>query len=135
MEPESHDEPTCGKGIAASAGLQESLAAFMRAMADMLQSHTRALDPKEPNGRAEIDAYNRIVSEHRSLGDRLDALAALMRGYRDLPVAAHDMDVIMDQRSLDAFTAMVLREQELSALLQERVKEHGEMLAAIHGEA
>lgn len=131
MEPENHDEPTCGKGIAASAGLPETLAAFVRAMADMLQSHIRALDPDEPHGRIEIDANSRIVSEHRSLGDRLDALAALMRGYRDLPVAGHDMDIIMDQRSIDVFAALVAREQELSALLQERVKEHGEMLQAM----
>ena len=130
MEPESQNEPTCGKGIAASAGLPETLAGFMRAMADMLQSHVRALDPNEPNGKAEMDAYNQLVSEHRSLGDRLDALAALMRGYRDLPVAGHDMDVIMDQRSFDVFAALVAREQELSALMQERVKEHGEMLEA-----
>ena len=130
MEPESQDdEPTCGKGIAAGAALPERLAAIMRTMADMLESHIRALDPEESNGKAEIDAYDRLVSEHRSIGDRLDALAALMRSYRGLPVAAHDMDIIMDQRSYDAFAALVVQEQELSALMQERVKEHGEMLA------
>ena len=130
MDPESDDEPTCGKGIAAGASLPEKLAAVMHAMADMLESHVRALDPDEPGGKAEIDAYDRLVLEHRGIGDRLDTLAALMRGYRGLPAAAHVMDVIMDQRSIDAFAALIAREQELSALIRERVKEHAEMLEA-----
>jgi hypothetical protein len=134
MEAEGDDQPTCGKGIAASAALPEIFAALASATANMLHNHIRALDPGEPAGKAETDAYQRLVAEHRAVADRLEALAVLMRGYRDLPMASHDMGALTDQTSLDAFTAFVLRERELLALLQERVKEHGDMLAAVEGE-
>jgi hypothetical protein len=135
MEAESEDQPTCGKGIAANAVLPDKIAAVVRATADVLHNHIRALDPKETNGKAEIDAYHRLIAEHRALSDRLEALAALMRGYRDLPMASHDMGVIMDQRSHDAFAALVSSEEDLFELIQERVNEHSRMLEEMRREA
>jgi hypothetical protein len=133
MATESDDsEHTCGKGIAASSGLPEAMSAVMSGMAGVFENHIRALDPQEDNGRKEIEAYQRLAAEHRDLGGRLEALGSLMRGYRDLPMASHDMDVIMDKTSLDAFVAMVDYEKKLLALIQERVAEHDGMLQAMH---
>jgi hypothetical protein len=134
MEAESQDQPTCGKGIAASAVLPDKVAALMRATADVLYNHIRALDPKEADGKTEIEAYQRLVAEHRAIGDRLKALAALMRGYRDLPMASHDMEIIMDQRSQDVFAALVSREEDLLVLIQERVNEYRRMLEEMRRE-
>jgi hypothetical protein len=125
------DEPTCGKGIAASAVLPEKLSAVMRALADVLENHVRALDLQEANGKAEADAYQKLIAEHRALGDGLEALAATMRRYRDLPMAGHDMTVMMDQRSIDVFATLVGREQELMTLIKERVEEYNGMLQAM----
>ena len=54
-----------------------------------------------------------------------------MRGYRDLPPAPHDMRVLADQRSVDAFGAFIGAEESLLALLQESVRSHREMLSAM----
>jgi hypothetical protein len=131
MEAENQDQPTCGKGIAANAVLPEKVAALVRATADVLQNHMRSLDPKEANGKAEIEAYQLLVAEHRSLGDRLEALATLMRGYRSLPMAGHDMSALTDQRSVDVLAALVSHQEELLALVQERVNDYGRMLEAM----
>jgi hypothetical protein len=130
---EHDDEPTCGKGIAANAVLPERISAIIRGTGEVLHNHIRSLDPRENNGRIEIEAYQRLVSDHRDLADRLDALAALMRGYRNLPMAGHDMAALMDKASLDVFAHLVARERDLLALMQDRVKEHDEMLEAMRG--
>jgi hypothetical protein len=126
------DAPTCGKGVAESAVIHERLSAFMRGMAGVLENHVRSLDGGEPNGRLEIDAYRNVIAGHRDVAERLDALASLMRGYRSLPMASHDMDIIMDKASLDAFAGLVDDERHLLAALEERVKEHGGMLDAMN---
>jgi hypothetical protein len=131
MADEHGDQPTCGKGIAASATLPETIAALARATADVLDNHIRALDPNEANGKAEEAAYRRLVSEHRRIGAELKALAETMRGYRDLPMASHDMDVLGDERSLKAFVALVERQEDLLALLQARTAEYRGMLEAM----
>ena len=46
------DQWTCGKGLAAGADLPGKLAALLAARAEVLERHTRALDPSEPSGRA-----------------------------------------------------------------------------------
>jgi hypothetical protein len=125
------DEHTCGKGIAYNAAMPAALSASLRAMAEVQQNHIRSLDPREANGGAEIEAYTRLMSEGRAIADRLDALAELMRSYRDLPMAGHDMDKLMDKPSVDVFTAMVARDRELLALMDARVKEYGGMLDAM----
>jgi hypothetical protein len=128
---ETDDEPTCGKGIAASADLPDRLSDFMRAMADLFENHIRALDPAEDSGRVETEAYQQLRSSHHDLGGRLEALAASMRGYRNLPMAAHNMDILMDRASSDSFARLVESEKDLLALLQDRVEEHGKMLEAM----
>lgn len=124
----SDEQHTCGKGIAASGALPEKMSAVLRVMADVHQNHIRSLNPDEPNGKLEIAAYESLVAENRDLARRLDALAHLMRGYRDLPMPSHDMDVLTDQHSTNVFKALVDRERDLLTLMQERVKEWDSML-------
>jgi hypothetical protein len=131
MADEHDDEPTCGKGVAGNAVLPEKVAVAMRATADVLENHIRALDAGEANGKAEEDAYRRLISLQRSVAAQLDALAAMMRGYRGLHLASHDMDVIGDARSVEVFGVLVEREQDLLALLQARVAEYKGMLDAM----
>ena len=93
------DQPTCGKGLAANAILPERLGALMNAMATMLENHTRALDLNETNGRLEHDAYERLVSDQRTLASGLEALARALEGNRDLPMARHNLAPLNDQAS------------------------------------
>ncbi len=122
------DQPTCGKGLAANAILPEKLGTLMRALADLLDNHTRSLDRGDPNARLEIEAYAHLVQEQRAIAAYLQGLTETMRGYRDLPMGAHDENVLGDQRSLDVLAAFIRAEEELLALLQEHIKEHRSML-------
>lgn len=85
------------------------------------------------NGKAELGAYQRLVEEHRGAAGALAGLTAAMRGYRDLPAAAHDMGKLMDAASVEVMEAMVRAQEDLHALLQERVTQHGEMLRQMRG--
>ena len=125
------EQQTCGKGLAAHAVLPEEIGALMEAMAGLLQNHTRSLDPDDANARLERDAYDRLVEEQRAIAASLDALAAAMRSYRDLPVAAHDESVLADHDSLDVFAAFVRAEESVLARLQETAAEHRAMLGAM----
>ena len=120
---------TCGKGLAASAGLPAKLGELMGAMAEVLERHTRALDLGEPAGRQENEAYQSLVRRHREVAEQLRGLAEEMRGYRDLPMASHDMAVMLDpQGQAEAFGRVVAIERELVELLGEKLREAEEML-------
>jgi len=126
-------EPTCGKGIAASAPLRARLAELMAASAGIFEGHQAALDPNEPNGRLELDAYQRLAEAHRQLASALTAVAEQMAGYRDLPMTEHDMPAMMDAKRAEEFERYVRAEQELLALLQEHLKADLEMLGQMRG--
>lgn len=121
---------TCGQGLAASAIVAEKLGAFIGAMAELLQDHTRALDGRDANARVEHAAYEDLVKQQRAIASSLSTLAATMRGYRDLPAAPHDESVLADQRSIDVFTALIVAEEELLGQLQEDVESYRAMLNA-----
>ena len=123
------DEATCGKGIAAGADLPARLGQLLAARAEVLERHTRALDVDDANGRREHDAYMDLVGRHRAIAADLDALAQQMRSYRDLPMAAHNMEVMMDPNGqMAAFKTFVDIERELAAFLQTSVEENEKML-------
>ena len=126
------DEATCGKGLAANAVLPEKLAALMGAMADLLENHVRSLDSSDPNGRLERDAYQRLVEDQRALASALGALASAMASYRDLPMAPHEVTVLMDQKSKDVFVSFIHAEEEAAALLRRRIDEHRAMLGQMN---
>ena len=125
------EQPTCGKGLAAHAVLPDRIGALMEAMAELLQNHTRSLDLDDANARLERDAYDRLVGEQRAIVASLEALAAAMRSYKDLPVGRHDESTLADRQSVDAFAAFVRAEESVLALLQDTVAEHNAMLGAL----
>jgi hypothetical protein len=127
------DEPTCGKGIAANAPLRARLAEWMTASAGIFRGHQAALDPNEPNGRLELDAYQRLAEAHRQIASALAAVAEQMAGYRDLPMAEHDMQAMTDPRRAEEFERYLHAEQDLLALLQSNLKTDLEMLRQMQG--
>jgi hypothetical protein len=120
MEP--IDQPTCGQGLAANAVLPAKLGELLDATAEVLDRHTRALDPAEPAGRAERDAYAALVGAHRTIAGELARLAQQMEGYRDLPMPRHDEAVLADPAGqAEAFRRSVAVERELLQLLTAKV--------------
>jgi hypothetical protein len=122
---------TCGEGLAAHAVVPEKLGAFIGAMAELLQNHTRGLDDRDANARLERKAYEDLVKQQRAVATGLSALAGAMKGYRDLPPAAHDERILADQRSIDVFSAFIHAEEELLGQLQKGLDSHRAMLSAM----
>ena len=87
-------QPTCGQGLAEHAALPEKFADVIGAVAENLEIHLGALNPSDKRSRPEFDAYVALTTEHREIESRLRALALQMEGYRDLPMAEHDMAVM-----------------------------------------
>jgi hypothetical protein len=126
---------TCGQGLAAHAPLPAMLGELTAAVGKILELHIPALDLDDPNGRQEAEAYRVLVEAHRETADQLQKTAEAMRGYRDLPMARHDMEALASPASLDAFRRFVGIEQDLLALLQARLEDDQEMLRSMEGEA
>jgi hypothetical protein len=97
-------EQSCGKGLAAGGEVPAALAQLIIAMADVLEEHTRALDPVDDiRARRELQAYRAIIVEQRRAASQLDATAALMRSHRDLAPAPHDQEVMRSEAAAKAF--------------------------------
>jgi len=124
VEQMEHDEqPTCGKGLVANAALPTKLAELMAAQAEVLERHTRALDPADAAGNEELDAYSSLVRAHRGVASELASLAEAMSRCRDLLMGRHDMTVMTDPRGqTEAFKHFVDVERELLAYLQARLE-------------
>jgi hypothetical protein len=131
MDEVETDEPTCGKGLAGNAVMPERMAKLLQAIANVLENHIRSLERADPDGKREIEAYERLVRDHRAAAIEVSALADAMRSYRDLPVAEHDMAVLGDARSVEVMDALVRAEEELLSPLRDRVAEHAEMLRSM----
>jgi ribosomal protein S12 methylthiotransferase accessory factor YcaO len=122
------EQQTCGKGLAANAALPERIGALMQAMAELLQNHTRSLNLSDANAALERNAYDVLIQAQRDIASRLDALAATMRSYRDLPIGKHDERALTDQTSLDVFGSFIRAEQNVVSLLQQNIATHRAML-------
>jgi hypothetical protein len=135
MEQREHDDPsTCGEGLAANAALPAALAELMAAQAEVLERHTKALDPADANARKEFDAYAKLERAHRSVASQLTSLAEGMASYRDLPPAPHDMGVMSDPKGQqEAFRRFVVVERELLALLRAKLEAEEELLEGAAG--
>jgi hypothetical protein len=121
---------TCGQGIAQNAALPAKLADVLAAVAENLEVHLTALDPKDKASRPEFDAYVALATEHREIESRLRALVVRMEGYRELPMANHDMTVMTSAKTAQAFERLVTEEKALSALLASRAERFRQMLNA-----
>jgi hypothetical protein len=128
------EEQTCGKGVAANAVTPEHMSRLLEALAGVLENHMRALSADDPNGRLELAAYERLVREHRAAANGLKTLAEIMRGYRDLPPAPHDMAPLMDAASVQMLAELVEAQRELGELMQQRADEYGAMLGQMRTE-
>lgn len=122
------DDWTCGKGIAANAPLPAALGKLASAQAAVLQAHMRALDPSDPAAKLEYDTYDVLVQEFQQIGALLMKLAQKMTDSRNLPVAPHDEQAMMDRAVLTSFETYVQAKQELLILLQTTVGEDQAML-------
>lgn len=125
------DEPTCGQGLAAHSDLPRTLSAVLAAMAGVLDNHRTSLDVKDPDGRAEDEAYATLVSEFRGIADALKATAERMSGYRDLPMAPHDEAALMSGEAIERLQRLVRTERELLRLLETWVERYDAMLAGM----
>ena len=122
------EQPTCGQGLAQNAALPANLADLFGAVAENLEIHLTALDASHKPSRPEFDAYVGLATEHREIESRLRALALQMEGYRELPMAAHDMDVMTSPRTAEAFHSLIAQEEAFAALLKSRLERYRLML-------
>lgn len=122
------EQPTCGRGLAQNAALPANLADLFGAVAENLEIHLTALDPSHKPSRPEFDAYVGLATEHREIESRLRALAMQMEGYRELPMAAHDPEVMTSPRTAEAFHRLIAQEEALAALLKSRLERYRVML-------
>ena len=128
------EEPsTCGQGLSSRSSLPAKLGELLAALAQVLESHMRALDPTDAHARQELDAYAALVTGHQDIADRLAAIAEQMGGYRNLPMAPHSEEAMSDALAHKAFQRFVGREQELATVLQDQLREDKQMLRAISG--
>src|SRR3954454_10602306 len=92
---ERMDEPqTCGKGLAERSGLPANLAAFIGALAALLEQHHKSVTGDDTNSAGERDAYRSLAGKYRTIARDLDAAAKEMAGYRSMPMAPHDIMVL-----------------------------------------
>jgi hypothetical protein len=124
---------TCGQGLASRSVLPGKLGELLAALARILEAHMRALDPADTDARKELDAYATLVTAHRDIADRLSGTAVQMADYRNLPMAAHDPEVMSDAVAHKAFENFVRLEQELTTMLQEQLQEDQQMLHQMAG--
>lgn len=118
------DRPTCGKGLAANAALPEQLARLLSERAEVLERHTKALDPSDPTAKRELEAYTSLVRTHRDVAAQLAGLARQMADCRDLPMPDHDMRVMTDpDGQAAAFRRLVAAERDLLELLQAKLQQ------------
>jgi hypothetical protein len=111
-------QPTCGQGLAAHAALNAKLADVFAAVAENLELHLTSLDPTHTGSRPEFDAYIALSTEYRELESRARALALQMEGYRDLPMAKHDMTVLTSRDASQALERLIAEKQALAGLLR-----------------
>jgi hypothetical protein len=134
-EVDMTEPATCGQGLAANAALPAKLGELTAALAAVLESHTKALDLDDENARRERDLYLRLVEEQRRAASQLEAAAERMTGSRDLPIARHLSDVLASPEAAAPFQRFVEVEEELLALLRERLDEERAMLGEMGGGA
>jgi hypothetical protein len=128
-----NDESSCGKGLADHSVLPAKVAELIDAVAQNLELHMTALDLDDPNSRQEHEAYSQLATQHRHIAAQLHAMARQMASYRALPRGRHDEQTMSQPKFFKAFENFVEREQELHALLQRKMEQHRQMLAALGG--
>ncbi|HEV8654449.1 MAG TPA: hypothetical protein VGR85_02930 [Candidatus Limnocylindria bacterium] len=88
------EQLTCGRGLAQNAALPAKFADVIDAVGDNLAEHMTALDQRDPAARVERGAYASLLTKHRAAGAQLRAIAQEMAGYRNMPMAPHDPEIM-----------------------------------------
>jgi hypothetical protein len=122
-------DTTCGQGLAEHAELHARLGDLLQAMAGNLEAHLAAVGT-DAGSMPEREAYESLLATHRRLAGKLAALADEMAGYRDLPMASHDMEKMGSPEAAGAFQAFIDAEQSVADLLQDWAARDRQMLAA-----
>ena len=125
------EEMTCGKGIAENSVVPASLGELVAATARVLEVHMKALDLTDDNAKTEMEAYRELAATHRRIAAELSSLAERMAGYRNLPMARHDMAAMMAPAPRHAFAGLVKQEEQLVELLRSRLERDHAMLTQI----
>jgi hypothetical protein len=125
------DQRTCGKGLAEHSALPAKMGELTASVAENLELHMKALDLNDDHSKEEHHAYLELAEEHRKIAAQLDATAARMARYRDLPMGNHDQKAMTAPKVLATFERFVNLEQELLALLQKRLDQDRKMLTEI----
>jgi hypothetical protein len=124
------DEWTCGMGLAQNSALPEKLGELTSAMAELLETHMKALDPSEE----EYGAYQKLAKQQRMVAANLLTIADEMAGYHDLPMANHDEEVMASPEAVEAFRRFVKSEEQVLNMLQKRIGIDQEMLRSMNEE-
>jgi hypothetical protein len=120
---------TCGKGLAEHSTMPAALGELVAATARVLEMHMKALDASDADAKRELGVYREIATMHRRIASELSTLSELMASQRDLPMAKHDMAVMMSPAPRHAFAGLVKQEERLVDLLQARLTRDHAMLA------
>src|SRR5688500_4687843 len=122
------DAPTCGSGLADHSRLPAKLAELTAAVADVLEHHLATLDLTDEHSRREEAAYRSLVAQHRRAAGELQAIAEEMAGYRSLPMGRHDLEALARPDAMRPFASFVRLEEELLALVRDRLHSDRAML-------
>ena len=126
------DQRTCGQGLAENAILPAKLGALTAAMADVLETHIKALDLNDAHARKERDAYRELSKAQRSIAAQLQAAAMKMSACKTLPMGKHDPKTMVGREALGSFKTFVAIEQEVATLLEERLEQDRQLLAMMN---
>jgi hypothetical protein len=129
------DKPTCGKGLAANASLPDLFGRLTASTAAILEAHLAMLDVSDPRSATEHAVYVGLMEEHRHAAAVLHAIAERMTGARDLPMGRHLSVPEANSEMGRAFAEFVEGETALRALLDARLVEDRQMLAAMQADA
>lgn len=122
---------TCGQGLAEHSAVPARMAEVLAALARNLEVHRKALDRNDDNSRKEDAAYRELAHDYREIAERLGATAALMAGYRDLPMGVHEGAVLSAPEVRHAFESFVKAEEDLLGRLQEGAGRDRALLTAM----
>jgi hypothetical protein len=125
------EQQTCGKGLEENAVLPAKLSELAAAMGAVLQAHIPSLDLTDERSRKEHEVYQHLVGDFRQASVELEAIARQMSGSRDLPMGRHDQVAMASPAIRHSFERFVKSEQELLTMLQRRLEQDQQMLAAI----
>jgi hypothetical protein len=127
------NEQTCGQGLAEIAELPGKLALLIESVANVLDSHREALNPRDANARREDEAYRELAQLNRKVGEDLRAIATRMAGYRNLAMSKHDEKAMASPKAVAAFEKFVTLEGQVGALVQRRLIGDRAMLDQMRG--